>query len=50
MAWCQTGNKPNMQQAIIWTNDGLDYSCTKASLGLNELTHWPLEGVAVIVN
>ena len=26
--------------AIIWTNDGLVYWCTYASLCLNELTHW----------
>ena len=32
------GLAPNRRQAIIWTNDGLDYWCIYASLGLNELS------------
>ena len=31
------GLAPNRQQTIIWTNDGIVYWGTYASLGLNEL-------------
>ena len=31
------GLAPTRRQAIIWTNDGLEYRCIYASLGLNEL-------------
>ena len=31
-----------MQQAIIWTNDGMFHWHIYSSLGLNELTKWPI--------
>ena len=37
----------NMRQAIIWTNDGLDWLCTYVPLGLNELTHGDYDYVHV---
>ena len=36
MVGWDNGLAPNMRQVIIWTNDGLVYWCTYASLGLNE--------------
>ena len=35
------GLAPNRRWAIICTNDGLGLQCIYASLGLNELTHFP---------
>ena len=38
------------QQAIIWANGAQIYAANMASLGHNELTHWPLGDVAVFLN
>ena len=43
------GLAPNRRQAIIWSNDGLISRRIYASLGLNELMHWPLGDMAIIL-
>ena len=44
------GLAPARRQAIIWTNGGIIHWRIYPSLGLNELTLWPLGDMTVLFN
>ena len=47
---CHSTLQAVRQQAFTWANVDPDLCRQMASLGLNELTHWPMENASVILN